>query len=131
MKLYDKYIKKVEHIKNKNRLFVHLNDGVSVKSEVIRSVVEIKYNATFGSIAHEQKELVVFVVSDKAEEAKTDILSSPSATDLIESYGASELPPAPKEITDPEPSVEQEKKTTTRRRRNTRRKTTKTTKTSE
>lgn len=52
-------------------------------------------------------------------------------TNLIESYGASELPPAPKEITDPEPSVEQEKKTTTRRRRNTRRKASKTTETSE
>ena len=114
----------------KGKVFVFFTKNESVTESSIRLQIKKEEDLNVREILVRTDNMMVFSIPKKKKILATD-QEVIKVTNLIKSYGASELPPAPEEITDPEPSVEQEKKTTTRRRRNTRRKTTKTTEASE
>lgn len=129
---------RIEVLKQKGKLI--LTSPTELKIYEAKSIIK-REGHNFIDLNYQDGRVFIFTTSDdlrakydpskEVEVEDTSIYEDVKITNLIESYGASELPPAPEEVTDPEPSAEQEEKTTTRRRRNTRRKTTKTTETSE
>ena len=125
----------VDLVEEKNTAFVHIKKKSSIKVTEKDVRLELrKMGITFEKLKSSTDKMFIFQINeiDKSiRDAKIEELQSQevSMTDLTLSYGASELPPAPKEMTDPEPELEEEPKPT--RRRRTRRKTTKTVESSE
>lgn len=129
-----KYSLTVDLKREKNKAFVYVKkkEKFQVTEKDLRTRLS-QDNFSFGKLHFSNGSLFIFDISEikkSTREVAVESLQKEEVkiTDLIESYGASELPPAPAEITDPEPEEEKPKPT---RRRRTRRKTTKTAESSE
>lgn len=124
----------VDLIEAKNTAFVHIKKKTSAKitEKDVRAKLR-EMGMSFEKLKSSTDKMFIFQIN-KVEKSTREVAvknlqkEDVKMTDLIESYGASELPPAPAEITDPEPEEEKPKPT---RRRRTRRKTTKTAESSE
>lgn len=123
----------VDLVEAKNTAFVHIKKKASVKitEKDVRAKLR-EMGMAFEKLKSSTDKMFIFQINKVKKSTREVAVESlqkedVKMTDLIESYGASELPPAPKEMVDPEP--EEEPKPT--RRRRTRRKTTKTAESSE
>ena len=122
---------RIDVIENKNKIFLHVLKGNFTEVQARQEIKASGYDALELISSSEKIYIFRFLSKEKTtREVAVENLQKEEVkvTDLIESYGASELPPAPTEITDPE---QEEDKTKPARRRRTRRKTTKTVKSSE
>jgi len=128
-----RFLFKVDLIEDKNRAFVYISKkrSVEVTEKDVREELR-KEGYSFNELKATGKDLFVFEIKELSHRelgVKNFKTKDVKMTDLTLSYGASDIPPAPEEIINPEETTEEKPKTT--RRRRTRRKTTKTTQTSE
>lgn len=134
-----KFSVRTDIIEAKKKVFVYINkkNNVKVTEEEVRKEANVP---NLGALKVSNEKLFVFDLGDGIVEKKTHFKQAVEnfqkeevgMTDLTLSYGASELEPAPLEITNPQQEQVEEKPVQpkpTRRRRT--RKSTKTTETSE
>ena len=124
---------KVNVIEVKKKIFAHvvLTGKKPVKSsqvkEYLKSLGHDVGDLKAGNDVKEGKGLFVFDIGDGVVEKKSRFKEAVEnlqkeqvgMTDLTLSYGASELEPAPEEITNPKPEIVEEESKTTRRTRKT------------
>ena len=124
---------RIDLVESKKKIFVQvtLKGRRPVKSGQVRSLLKSLGHDVGAlkskNIVEDKKGLFVFDIGDGVVEKKSRFKEAVESlqkeqvgmTDLTLSYGASELEPAPEEITNPKPEIVEEESKTTRRTRKT------------